>query len=302
MSAPTLDPVVTAALPAAVLSDAPRISRRRRFLMCRPTYFSVSYAINPWMTPGIGVDGALALQQWEGLRHAYEELGHTVEVIDAVPGLPDMVFAANGAFVLDGVALGARFAYPQRAGEASAYREWLAGNGIPTVHETLSVHEGEGDLTFVGGYVLAGTGFRTELGAHADAQEVFGHPVISLRLVDPRFYHLDTALFPLDDDTVAYYPEAFSSASAAVLRRLFPDALLATRADAEVLGLNSVSDGRHVVLPAAATALARAVQERGYVPVPVELDELLKGGGGPKCCTMELRPPIVSTQRHAASA
>ena len=109
-------------------------------------------------------------------------------------------------------------------------------------------------------------------------QELFGIPVISLQLVDPRFYHLDTALAVLDDATVAYYPQAFSSGSRGVLQRLFPDAILATEADAVVLGLNAVSDGRHVVLPAAASDLAAQLRERGYVPVGVELGELLKPG------------------------
>ena len=82
---------------------------------------------------------------------------------------------------------------------------------------------------------------------------------------------------------------AFSPGSQAALRRLFPDAILADAADAEVLGLNAVSDGRHVVLPAQATGLAAQLRERGYEPIGVDLSELRKAGGGPKCCTLTLR-------------
>jgi N-dimethylarginine dimethylaminohydrolase len=120
-------------------------------------------------------------------------------------------------------------------------------------------------------------------------QELFGVPVISLQLVDPRFYHLDTALAVLGDHDVAYYPEAFSPGSRAVLQRLFPDAILACEADATVLGLNAVSDGRNVVLPSAATDLANQLRARGYTPVGVDLSELLKAGGSVKCCTLEIR-------------
>jgi N-dimethylarginine dimethylaminohydrolase len=127
------------------------------------------------------------------------------------------------------------------------------------------------------------------VGAHQEAQEYLGRPVISLTLVDPRFYHLDTALFPLDGRNVAYYPEAFSPGSRAVLQRLFPSAILASEADAVVLGLNAVSDGRHVVLPTAASELADQLRDRGYEPVGVDLSELLKAGGGVKCCTLEIR-------------
>ncbi len=267
-----------------------RVAVRRRFLMCAPVHFEVAYAINAWMTPGAVVDTALAVQQWETLRATYEGLGHEVELLDPVPGLPDMVFAANGAFVVDGVAVGARFAHPERAAEAPAHAAWLEAHGFGPVTPTVGTHEGEGDLTVVGDLVLAGTGFRTDRRAHAEIQERTGRPVVGLELVDPRFYHLDTALFPLDDTTVAYYPGAFSDGSRRVLERLYPDAVVASEADALVLGLNAVSDGRHVVLPVAATGLAEQLRERGFVPVPVDLSELLKGGGGPKCCTSELRP------------
>ncbi len=177
----------------------------------------------------------------------------------------------------------------ERRAEGPAYLAWLAEAGLKDVTEPLHVNEGEGDFLVVGEMVLAGTGFRTDPGAHTEVQELFGIPVISLQLVDPRFYHLDTALAVLDDRTVAYYPEAFSPGSRDVLQRLFPDAILASEADAVVLGLNAVSDGRHVVLPTAAPGLAAQLREHGYVPVGVDLSELLKAGGSVKCCTMEIR-------------
>src|SRR5207247_2572788 len=98
----------------------------RRYLMCRPTYFAVDYAINPWMDPNAPVDVDLALAQWTELVRTYQALGHSVEFIDPVPGLPDMVFAANGATVVDGVVLGVQFRFPQRADEGPAYMHWFA--------------------------------------------------------------------------------------------------------------------------------------------------------------------------------
>ena len=264
-----------------------RIATPRRYLMCRPTYFNVEYIINPWMHPTIPTDNALAVRQWTTLRDAYLSLGHQVEEIEPIPGLPDMVFAANGATVIDGIAYGAQFRHPQRAAEAPAYLDRLAELGFET-RPAKATNEGEGDLLLTEKYLLAGTGFRTEHAAHAEAQEVFGRPVVTLQLVDPRFYHLDTALAVLGD-TVAFLPEAFSPGSRAVLRRLFPDAIEANVADAEWLGLNAVSDGKHVVLPVQATGLADQVRAHGFEPVTVDVSELLKSGGGPKCCTLELR-------------
>jgi arginine dihydrolase len=268
---------------------------RRRYLMCPPTYFTVEYSINPWMDPDRPVDTDLAVRQWTALKETYERLGHTVELIDPEPGLPDMVFAANSGTVIAGRVLGARFRAPQRTPEAELFRRWFLARGYRDVIMPGSVNEAEGDFAWTGRMLLAGTGFRTDPGAHAEAQEVLGVPVISLRLVDPRYYHLDTALFvlteagPAESAQIAYYPDAFSLGSQRVLRRLFPDAVIATEADAACLGLNGVSDGLNVVLPWEATDLATQLKERGYLPVHVDISELRKSGGGPKCCTLELR-------------
>jgi len=263
----------------------------RRYLMCPPAHFRVTYSINPWMDPGKPVDLPLALAQWEALRDRYRALGHTVEILDPVPELPDMVYAANGATVVDGRVLGARFAHPERAGEAAAHREWYRAHGFTDVAEPVHINEGEGDFAVTSTWLLAGRGFRSSPLSHGEAQEFFGRPVIGLDLVDPRYYHLDTALCVLDAETddVMYHPAAFSPGSRAVLGRLFPNALLAEEADALALGLNAVSDGHHVFLPEAATGLFAPLRARGYEPVPVALTELLKGGGSVKCVTAELR-------------
>jgi N-dimethylarginine dimethylaminohydrolase len=269
--------------------------------MCPPEYFTVTYAINPWMRPEQPVDPGLAMRQWTGLRATYESLGHTVTTIEPVPGLPDMVFAANGATVIDGGVLGVRFKHPERAAEADAYASWFRAHGYP-VHEPAAVNEGEGDILVagdrvVGETVLAGYGFRSELGAAGELAAAFGRRVLSLRLVDPRFYHLDTALCVLDATTAMYYPAAFDDAGRALLATVFDELIEAKDEDAEVLGLNAVSDGRHVVLAEQAAGLARSLAARGFTPVPVDMSELLKAGGGAKCCTLELRPALVNTGR-----
>ncbi|WP_432247132.1 dimethylargininase [Streptomyces sanyensis] len=272
-----------------------RVPRVRRYLVCEPRYFDVQYAINPWMTGEAPVDRDRALAQWQGLVRTYLDLGHTVDHVRPEPGLPDMVFAANSALVLDGRIFASRFHAPQRQGEEPAFEAWFKAAGH-TVHRSESVCEGEGDLVPVGGFVLAGTGFRTTPAAHREVQEFFGTPVVGLTLVDPHLYHLDTALFVLDDGhgggeaNVCYVPDAFSPGSREVLERMFPHAVTATREDAMAFGLNSVSDGRNVVVPQQAGALADRLAEHGYHPVPVDLSEFHKAGGSVKCCTLEIRP------------
>ncbi|OIN79418.1 dimethylargininase [Mycobacterium malmoense] len=266
-----------------------RTHRTRRYAMTPPAFFAVEYAINPWMDVTTPVDVHVAQAQWDSLYRTYLRLGHHVDVIEPVPGLPDMVYTANAGFLAHDIAIVARFRFAERAGESRAYAEWMSSLGYRPV-TTRHVNEGQGDLLMVGEMVLAGYGFRTDLRAHDEISVTLGVPLVSLELVDPRFYHLDTALAVLDDHTIAFYPPAFSPAARDQLRALFPDAIVVGSADAFVLGLNVVSDGLHVVLPAAATGFAAQLREAGFQPVGVDLSELLKGGGSVKCCTLEVFP------------
>ena len=261
--------------------------------MSPPEHFAVEYAINPWMDTTAPVDTELAVKQWEGLRETLMRLGHEVHVLPPEIGLPDMVYAANGAFSVDGVVYGARYKYPQRMAEAVAHKRFYTDRGWKFVTPS-ETNEGEGDFAYLpaafgGGLILAGYGFRTEVSAHSEAQETLGRPVVSLRLVDPRFYHLDVALAALDDTNIAYFPGAFSESTQAVLRQLFPAAVVAGEEDALAFGLNLVSDGQNVVMSGEAAGLATKLRQAGYTPVPVELTELKKGGGSVKCCVAELR-------------
>lgn len=265
-----------------------RTAVKRTVLMCKPDYFTVVYRINPWMDPALPTNTALAVAQWQTLYDTYIGLGYDVHLIDPIDGLPDMVYAANGGFVIDNIAYGARFTYPQRQPEGPAYMDWFRANGFD-VREPVEVNEGEGDFLLVGDVILAGTGFRSASNSHEEIGTIYGRQVITLTLVNPSFYHLDTAIAVLDDTNIAYLPSAFDEASLAILRERYPDAVIATEADAAILGLNSYSDGYNVVIASRATDFERELRARGYNPIGVDLSELLLGGGGVKCCTLELR-------------
>jgi N-dimethylarginine dimethylaminohydrolase len=282
-------------MPTATVATATRIPSKRTILMCRPDFFTVNYRINPWMHPEDPTDTSLAVRQWESLYRVYLDLGFDVKLVDPIDGLPDMVYAANGGFVLDNIAYGASFAYPERQPEGPAYMNWFAANGFD-VKIPRNINEGEGDFLLVGDVILAGTGFRSATASHAEIARIYGREVVSLELINPSFYHLDTAIAVLDPDpaegeraNIAYLPSAFNEAGLAILRERFPDAILVTEEDAAVLGLNSFSDGYNVVIASRAKDFGRQLRERGYNPIGVDLSELLLGGGGVKCCTLELR-------------
>jgi N-dimethylarginine dimethylaminohydrolase len=265
-----------------------RVAVHKTVLMCRPVHFTVSYRINPWMHPEDPTDTSLAVRQWQTLYDTYLALGYDVELIDPIPGLPDMVYAANGGFTLDGIAYGAKFQYDERGPEGPAYMDWFRDHGF-RVAEPVSVNEGEGDFLLVGDRILAGTGFRSDAASHDELRRLFGREVVTLHLVDPSFYHLDTAVAVLDDSNIAYLPKAFSPESRAIIDELYPEAIVVNDEDAAVLGLNSFSDGKNVVIASRAVGFEKSLRERGYTPIGVDLSELLLGGGGVKCCTLELR-------------
>ncbi|MDQ1112189.1 N-dimethylarginine dimethylaminohydrolase [Microbacterium testaceum] len=284
------------ATPAEV-TPGERVQQHRRYLMCRPEHFTVSYSINPWMEPSRPTDTNLAMRQWQSLYDTYTQLGHEIELIDPLEGLPDMVYTANGGFVIDGVAYGPKFRFRERAAEAPAFIDWFAANGFE-VAEPVEVNEGEGDFLLVGDTILAGTGFRSTGDSHREVGEVFSREVVSLTLTDPRFYHLDTAIAVLDPvegpggvekANIAYLPNAFDDRSQAILRERYPDAIRVSDSDGAVFGLNSASDGKNVIISPRAVGFEAQLRERGYTPVKVDLSELLLGGGGIKCCTLELR-------------
>ncbi|GGI45104.1 N-dimethylarginine dimethylaminohydrolase [Agromyces flavus] len=280
--------IEAAVRPAAIT----RTPSKKTVLMCRPEHFTVVYQINPWMDPAKPTDTALAIAQWQTLHDTYVALGFDVHLIDPVEGLPDMVYAANGGTVIDGIAYGAKFTHQQRAAEGPAYMDWFRAAGFD-VREPVEVNEGEGDFLLVGDVILAGTGFRSDASSHAELARITGREVVTLNLVNPSFYHLDTAIAVLDSragqEHIAYLPSAFDEPSLAILRERYPDAILVSEEDAAVLGLNSYSDGLNVVIAARATGFEQQLREAGYHPIGVDLSELLLGGGGVKCCTLELR-------------
>jgi N-dimethylarginine dimethylaminohydrolase len=277
-AAPTVPPVRTPVI--------------RSVLMCRPEFFTVVYRINPWMDPHLPTDTGLAVRQWEQLYRTYLDLGYDVQLIDPIDGLPDMVYAANGGFVIDNVAYGASFTYPERQPEGPAYMGWFREHGF-TVAEPANINEGEGDFLLVGDAILAGTGFRSGTGSHEELGRIYDREVITLNLVNPSFYHLDTAVAVLDgtpgQEHIAYLPSAFDEASLETLHDRYPSAIIVTEEDASVLGLNSFSDGYNVVIASRAADFDRQLRDHGYNPIGVDLSELLLGGGGVKCCTLELR-------------
>lgn len=258
-------------------------------LMCQPDYFDIEYEINAWMDIRNQVNKRVARKQWRTLKHHYEKLGIKVELIEPVPELPDMVFTANGALVVDGKVALANFRYRQRRPETKHFGQWFESNGYKKFLEPKHYFEGEGDALVLNGKILGGWGFRSDRAAHGELADFFEREVVSLHLINERFYHIDTCLSILNDQAIAFYPAAFDAESQKRLRSLCPTVIEAGKADAEAFGLNLFSNGESVVCSDRARDLHRQLQAAGFIPVPVDISEFQKSGGGVKCLTLSLR-------------
>jgi N-dimethylarginine dimethylaminohydrolase len=262
----------------------------RTVLMCEPTYFDIEYEINVWMHQDIQVAESTSHEQWRRLRDIYtHRLGWKVELAPPRPGLPDMVFATDCCLMLDGKALLSSFRHAERRAETAHFAEWFEENGYTRLRQARHVFEGGGDTLVCGEKLLAGYGFRSDARSHDEMREYFKREVVSLQLVDPRFYHLDTCLAVLDNETVAVYLRALDAASQRRLRAAVPNVVEATLEEAQGFGLNAVSDGRTVVTSDASGSLLDKFRAAGFGVIGTPILEFRKSGGGVKCLTLDLR-------------
>ena len=274
-----------------------------RFLMCAPRYFAVSYSINPWMDPRAWAEHSASLYetaqaQWAALRNAIAAAGAAVETLEPAPGLPDLVYTANGAVVCDGKAVLARFRYAERQQEEPLFAAAFAAlksrgliDEVFTLPAGLTL-EGAGDCIFdaVRRRFWMGCGFRSDAAAAPVLEEMLGIACVTLPLADPSFYHLDTAFCALPDGAVVYYPQAFTPAALAMIHGAVApqDRIALERSDAVHFAANVVCIGRTIILSSCSAALSRTLSDRGYTLVETPLDVFQRGGGSACCLTLRL--------------
>lgn len=274
-------------------------------LMCEPRLYAVDYVINPWMSGNVGASSQpRAMQQWHRLYKALTQVAQ-VQLIDPVAGSPDMVFTANAGLARDGVVAISSFFHAERQAEEQHFREWFRCAGYRVVDlPRATPFEGEGDALFSvdGARLWAGFGTRSAESSHAMLASIWKVQVVGLRLIDPRFYHLDTCFAPLSNGSLLYYPGAFDAESLARIEAFYPAAqrIMVGEDDALRFACNAINLGRTIVLNEITAQLADTLQRRGFDVVQVLLDEFLKAGGAAKCLVMKLTPELHAGQKAEA--
>lgn len=276
-----------------------------RYLMCPSSFFGVSYVINPWMENQIGLaDHGLAEVQWRGLHDVFTQgIGVPVDLIEPVDGQPDMVFTANAGFVQDSIFVPARFRHAERQGEEPHFIKWFEDHGYERL-EVEGFQEGAGDLlnwTSPEGdsTLVSAFGFRSDAETAHRFAGLLGLKTVSVELVDPRYYHLDTCFCPLPGGYLLWYPAAFSVASQEAIRNLVPSDLRheAATVDAELFSCNAVGlthqGQRHIVLGHVGPGTEAWLVQQGFKVHVTPLSEFLKAGGSAKCLTLRLDSGLV---------
>jgi N-dimethylarginine dimethylaminohydrolase len=278
-------------------------STTARFLMCRPDHFGVDYVINPWMNPQSWARDSKTLvdssrREWAALHRALAGLGAAIELVPPVPHLPDLVFTANAAVVLDRKALLARFRHPERRGEEEPFEAGfraLLGRGLLDTIAKLPDHlvlEGAGDCVWdrTRNLFWMGYGPRSDSAATGPVHDMFAVDTVALELTNPRFYHLDTALCPLSHGEVMFVPAAFTpQALAHIYMRVAPaQRIEVTIDDAWGLAANAVCVGDTIVMSTCGERLHRQLAERGYRIFMTPLPSFLRSGGAAFCLTLRL--------------
>ena len=276
---------------------------RPRFLMCRPQYYAVSYSINPWMDPqgwaSAGNDlWDMADRQWAAFHDALLGKGATIEFVDPKPDLPDLVFTANAAIVLDGKALLSRFRYPERKREEPIFADTF--HGLRAQAEIEDVVELPADMILEGAgdciwdhqrqQFWMGCGPRSNRSAAPVVADHFGVACVALQLADPSFYHLDTAFCALPSGDIIYYPGAFTSETRhAIEERVEPTQRIPLdQVEAAQFSANAVSFDHCLVLSSCTDALRNRVEERGFTVLTSPLHAFLRSGGSACCLTLRL--------------
>lgn len=266
--------------------------------MCPPEYFSVEYVINPWMAGNEGVlDSANARRQWETLRDTLARYAD-IEVMDPQPGLPDMVFTANAGAVYGNRAVASHFMPRERRPEEAHFKKWFRDNGFELYDLPEDIgFEGAGDclLDRRGPWMWTGYGFRTEIEAHEHIAGYFDRELVSIRLTDSRFYHIDTCLCPLTDGYLLYHPPAFDYDSRIAIETRVPShkRIVVDTLDAGNFACNAVNVGDRVFVHKASDPLKARLMRVGFKVNEIDLSEFLKAGGSAKCLTLKLSEPVL---------
>lgn len=260
-----------------------------RLLMCPPDHYGIEYEINPWMSRARPSNPGIAMEQWQALRQQLVNAGASVELMEPLPGMPDLVFTANAALIHHQTAVISRFRHPQRQLEEPHNTAWFSEHGFQVATLPADANfEGAGDALFCGETLFAGYRIRSDARVHQEVALRLGCRVIPLELVDDYYYHLDTCFCPLNRETALYFPDAFDAYGRRALLEHVPRLIAVDEGEARRFGCNAVVVGKTVISNTGCPRMHQQLADHGFDTLATPLDEFVKAGGSAKCLTLRL--------------
>lgn len=263
-----------------------------KVLMCLSPYYRVNYEINPWMKKDNQPVLDKALEQHLNLLGVYVKLGVRVEMLESVENLPDMVFTANAAAGKDGLFVLSNFRHAERRLEQEYYKRWFLDHGFDVLLLPPHIYfEGQGDFITLEEAHCFGYGIRSSIEALERIQKhlKLSKKIVSLRLVDDRFYHLDTCFMYIKPlDAILYYPAAFDYESKRRIKEFRAEKIEVTEEEALTFVCNGVYVGKTVILGSKIERIEKLLRDKGLEVVTVDVSEFKKAGGSVRCLTLFL--------------
>jgi N-dimethylarginine dimethylaminohydrolase len=264
------------------------------YVMCPPDHFRVAYEINPWMTRTVQPDPLLAREQWHNLVANLQRVGATVELLQPVASLPDMVFTADIGLVDRRRFITSRFHYTERQPEVQHGVDWFRSRDYEVIELPLGAETSmeSSDIRPFRDVLLAGYGFRTTFASHTTLAQLCQRKVLSIEFVDPRLYHLDLSFCPLDGRRAIVAPVAWSRRSCATMQSLVPEPLILELDEAMTFCANSLVIGKTIIMPTCPVRVGRILERWGFMVCISPVGEFLKAGGGVHCLTLALHESL----------
>jgi len=261
-----------------------------QLLMCPPLYYGIEYEINPWMSLSRQSDSLLAHKQWRALYETLQyKLKMVVSLMEPKPGLPDMVFTANAGLVWGNKFIVSNFRYEVRHDEAKHFAKWFKARNYQVVHLPDQNHfEGEGDLLMCGDVLFAGYPNRSSVISHQRTADIIQREVVSLKLNNDYFYHLDTCFCPLSRNEAIYYPPAFDATALTLMEKHIGTLIPVAEEEARRFACNAIVVERNVIMNQGCPKIRGRLESLGFSVFEIPLTEFIKAGGSAKCLVLKV--------------
>lgn len=270
----------------------------KKVMLCTPEFFDVKDVKNIYMN-NKEVNPIVVKRQWLKLKDEYLKLKERKLIDDVVflrgePECEDMVFVVNQSFPWitqkgEKVAIMSNMKFESRQKEVFLVEKFYEEIGYrPIKLSGKEVFEGMGDAIPHPGkrLIYGGYGHRTTKEALTEVAQILDTPIVLLKLIDERFYHLEKCFLPLDIDTVMICAEAFDLESLKSIHLLFKNVIRIPPIEAS--GRLSITShifydrktkSKIAIMHYGSAFAYNELIKLGYEIIEVDTSEFIKSGG-----------------------